>query len=269
PAPQQVQELLAGQAVGLDVLQGHRGGRPSRSVEERHLAEELPRPQRVHDHLLRVLPRHRQLHPAAPDHEEDASGLVLPEDRGARREAGLLHEGGHRLPFVAVERLEERDAFEHFGSRRHRASLGTADSNMARCGAWWTSGRRWPRTLPPTRERPRTCAGSWTSPPAIPTPSTAASPRGTSRGPRSSSRRRGSACCSSGTGSSSAGCSPEATRTPARRAARRWRCGKPGRKRASPASVSIPRRRAPWTWTCTTFRRGATSRPTCTSTCAT
>src|SRR5438093_9849539 len=129
---EQPEELLPRQAVGLHAVQRDRGGRAASPVEERHLAEELPRLQYVHHDLRAVLAEDRELHLAAVDHVQDAAGLLLAEDGGAGREARLLHQRGDGGPLVAVQGLEERDALEHLRSRRHECNLlGNAEIDDA------------------------------------------------------------------------------------------------------------------------------------------
>ena len=81
------EEVVAGEKRCACVFQGGRGGRARASIEERELAEELPRPHDRHKRLLSELARQRDLHGAIQNHVQMRARVVLAKDHLAALEA--------------------------------------------------------------------------------------------------------------------------------------------------------------------------------------
>ncbi len=84
-------------------------------VDQRDLAEPVPRPQRPHD-----LPLDADRRIALLDDEEADAALTLFGDRVALREAALRHLRGELLEVLALAAREQRHPAEALGNVGHR-----------------------------------------------------------------------------------------------------------------------------------------------------
>ena len=81
------EEIVAGEERRTGVLQRGRGRRARASIEERKLAEELPRPHDRHEGLLAELAGERDLHPTVQNHVQVCPRVILAKDHLAPFEA--------------------------------------------------------------------------------------------------------------------------------------------------------------------------------------